>query len=56
MVRKEDLLIDGKRIGKVHEFQITETETESKVTIKYETENGKQRLLTCELEAVSFRA
>ena len=49
----EKLLVDGKSIGKVIGFQLTHSEEGSKATIRY-VHDGKERILSCELEAVSF--
>lgn len=57
MIQAKNLLVDGKRIGDVLEFQLTYSEDENnrKATIRYLSE-GKERILTCELEAISFES
>jgi len=61
-VCNKNLLVDGKKIGDVLEFHITwadtneETGEEAKrATIRY-TVGGKERVLTCEAEAISFES
>ena len=56
----KNLLVDGKRIGDVINFQLTYQsateqggEQKNLATVFY-TIGGKQRTLTCELEAISF--
>ena len=53
MINPENLLVDGKKIGDVLEFQITYTAEDKKASIKYAI-NGVERLLLCETEAISF--
>jgi len=60
MVNAKNLLVDGKRPGDVTEFSITWVRDEAgneirTAFIKY-TVDGKERKLTVEAEAVSFRA
>lgn len=49
------ILVDGKRIGDVIGYQITDFpgKNERKATLYYFS-GGKERVLTCELEAISF--
>ena len=54
-INAKNILIDGKRPGDVIEFQITYSESCKMCTVKYTVE-GKERVLTCELEAISFGA
>ena len=58
IIKPENILVDGKKIGDVLEFHLTYTadsENERKATIKH-TVSGKERILTCSLEAVSFES
>ena len=58
IIKPENILVDGKKIGDVLEFHLTyaaDNENERKATIKY-TVSGKERILTCSLEAVSFES
>ena len=47
------LLVDGQKIGDVLGFQLTHSDEKQLASIRY-TVNGKERVLTCELEVVSF--
>jgi len=49
----ENLLVDGQKIGNVLGFQLTHSEEQKLASIRY-TINGNERVLTCELEAISF--
>lgn len=49
------LQIEGVRIDELLEFQISYSKEERKITIAYAVD-GRERLITCELEAVHFGA
>ena len=53
ILKPENLLVDGKKIGDVLGFQLTHSEEQQLASIRY-TVGGKERVLTCELEVISF--
>ena len=52
-VSPQNILIDGKSPGNVHEFAITCTNESMLCTVKYEV-GGGERQITVPLDAVSF--
>ena len=62
VISRENLLVDGQRLGKVLSFQITSNEAneqngtpeENVASVFYITDGGDKRHMTCGLEAISF--
>ena len=53
ILKLENLLVDGKKIGNVLGFQLTHSEEQQLASVRY-TVDGNERALTCEMEAISF--